>query len=156
MVFSSFSLPFPKQQHPKNCDFSALANPAITYSSYSHNITFVVKANLISDKNLLFNRVSIGVMELYDKKNKSQYMGVLGHSVARGIKRRTCPYLQASQVSISAMQIAATLARNKRISIEITSQFPSGRSSSQPPPSARLVVWFHRFNDPPVILLMYP
>jgi len=99
--FLPFFYLFQSSNIPKNCDFSALTNPAITYSSYSHNITFVVKANLIGDKNLLFDRVSIGVTGLYAKKKKSQYMGVLGYPVARGIKRRTCPYLQASQVSIS-------------------------------------------------------
>jgi hypothetical protein len=40
-----------------------------------------------SDKNSLFDRGSIGEMGLCVKKNKPQYMGVLGYSVARGIVR---------------------------------------------------------------------
>jgi hypothetical protein len=36
-------------------------------------------------KNLLFDRESIGEMGLCVKKNKSQYMGVLGYPVARGL-----------------------------------------------------------------------
>ena len=40
-----------------------------------------------SDKNSLFDRGSIGEMGLCVKKNKSQYMGVLGYPVARGIVR---------------------------------------------------------------------
>ena len=67
----------------------------MTYSSYSHNITFVVKAKLITDKNSPFDRGSIGVMGLCAKKNKSQYMGVLGYPVARGIKRRICPSMRS-------------------------------------------------------------
>ncbi len=94
---------FPNSNVPEDCVFSVIAYPATTYSSYSHNITSVVKAKLISDKNSLFDRESIGVMGLYAKKNTSQYMGILGYPVAQGIKRRTCPYLQASQVSISAI-----------------------------------------------------
>ena len=42
---------------------------------------------MISDKNSLFDRGSIGEMGLCVKKNKSQYMGVLGYPVARGIVR---------------------------------------------------------------------
>ena len=42
---------------------------------------------MISDKNSLFDRGSIGEMRLGVKKNKSQYMGVLGYPVARGIVR---------------------------------------------------------------------
>jgi hypothetical protein len=38
-----------------------------------------------NDKNLLFDRGSIGEMGLCVEKNKSQYMGVLGYPVARGI-----------------------------------------------------------------------
>jgi hypothetical protein len=41
--------------------------------------------NHMSDKNSLFNRGSIGEMGLWVKKNKSQYMGVLGYPVAQGI-----------------------------------------------------------------------
>jgi hypothetical protein len=41
----------------------------------------------VSDKNSLFDKDSIGVMGLCVKKNKSQYMGVLGYPVARGIVR---------------------------------------------------------------------
>jgi hypothetical protein len=40
-----------------------------------------------SDKNSLFERGSIGVKGLCVKKNKSQYMGVLGYPVERGIVR---------------------------------------------------------------------
>ena len=40
-----------------------------------------------SDKNSFFDRGSIGEMGLWVKKNKSQYMGVLGYPVARGIVR---------------------------------------------------------------------
>jgi hypothetical protein len=40
-----------------------------------------------SDKDSLFNRGSIGEMGLCFKKNKSQYMGVLGYTLARGIVR---------------------------------------------------------------------
>jgi len=40
-----------------------------------------------NDKNLLFDRGSIGEMGLCVEKNKSQYMGVLGYPVARGIVR---------------------------------------------------------------------
>ena len=42
---------------------------------------------IISDKNSLFDRGSTGEMGLCVKKNKSQYMGVLGYPVARGIVR---------------------------------------------------------------------
>jgi len=38
-------------------------------------------------KNSLFDRGSIGEMGLGVEKNKSQYMGVLGYPVARGIMR---------------------------------------------------------------------
>jgi hypothetical protein len=41
----------------------------------------------LSDKNSLFDRGSIGEMGLCVKKNTSQYMGVLGYPVARGIVR---------------------------------------------------------------------
>jgi hypothetical protein len=41
----------------------------------------------VSDKNVLFERGSIGVMGLCVNNNKSQYMGVLGYPVARGIVR---------------------------------------------------------------------
>ena len=47
----------------------------------------IFPARVISDKNSLFDRGSIGVMGLCVKKNKSQYMGVLGYPVARGIVR---------------------------------------------------------------------
>jgi len=40
-----------------------------------------------SDKNSLFDRGSIGVMGLCVKKNKSQYMGVLGYPVARPVRK---------------------------------------------------------------------
>jgi hypothetical protein len=36
------------------------------------------------------------------KKKKSQYIGVLGYPFARRIKRRACPYLQTSRISISS------------------------------------------------------
>jgi hypothetical protein len=42
---------------------------------------------VISDKNSLFDRGSIGEVGLCVKKNKSQYMGVLGYAVARRIVR---------------------------------------------------------------------
>jgi len=42
---------------------------------------------VISDKNSLFDRGSVGEMGLCVKKKKSQYMGVLGYPVARGIVR---------------------------------------------------------------------
>ena len=41
----------------------------------------------MSDKNSLFDGGSIGEMGLCVKKNKSQYMGVLGYPVAWGIVR---------------------------------------------------------------------
>jgi hypothetical protein len=44
---------------------------------------------VISDKNSLFDRGSIGEMGLCVKKNKSYYMGGLGYPVARGIVRDT-------------------------------------------------------------------
>jgi hypothetical protein len=44
-------------------------------------------------------------MGLCVKKKKSQYIGVLGYPFARRIKRRACPYLQASQISISSMSL---------------------------------------------------
>jgi hypothetical protein len=40
-----------------------------------------------SDKNSFFERESIGEMGLCIKKDKSQYMGILGYPVARGIVR---------------------------------------------------------------------
>jgi hypothetical protein len=40
-----------------------------------------------SDKNSVFDMESIGEMGLCFKKNTSQYMGVLGYPVARGILR---------------------------------------------------------------------
>jgi len=43
----------------------------------------------VSDKNSLFDRGNIGEMGLWVKKNKSQYMGVLGYPVARRIVRDT-------------------------------------------------------------------
>ena len=41
----------------------------------------------LNDKNSLFDRGSIGEMGLCVEKNRSQYMGVLGYPVARGIVR---------------------------------------------------------------------
>jgi len=42
---------------------------------------------VISDKNALSDGGSVGQMGLCVKKDKSQYMGVLGYPVARGIVR---------------------------------------------------------------------
>jgi len=50
--------------------------------------------NRFSDKNSLFDRGSIGEMGLYVKRNNSQYMGILGYPVVRGILRdaRACQW----------------------------------------------------------------
>ena len=54
---------------------------------FGYTIVLVDSRVKQSDKNSLFDRGCIGEMGLCVKKNKSQYMGVLGYPVARGIVR---------------------------------------------------------------------
>jgi hypothetical protein len=57
-----------------------------------------------SDKNSLFDRGSIGEMGLCVKKNKSQYMEVLGYPVARGT---TAPIYVTQEVLSKAKTISS-------------------------------------------------
>ena len=57
-----------------------------------------------SDKNSLFDRGSIGDMGLCVKKDKSQYMGVLGYPVARGT---TAPIYVTQEVLSKAKTISS-------------------------------------------------